>query len=75
MARKKQPIDNLIDLFVGPECDINDIYVRNDKLVIEYDNGELHKLTVTKKQIENRLGVKDLVFKYDNKYISYEREV
>lgn len=74
MARKKQPIDNLIDLFVGSECDINDIYVKNDKLVIEYDNGELHKLTITKKQIENRLGVKDLIFKYDNKYISYERE-
>lgn len=75
MGRKKQPIDNLIDLFVGTECDINDIYVKNDKLVIEYDNGGLHTMTVTKKEIENRLNVKDLVFKYDNKYISYEREV
>ena len=75
MTRKKLPIDSnyLIDLFVAPECDINDVYAKNDKLVIEYDNGGLHTRTITKKELEKRLEVSNLVFK-DNKYISYERD-
>lgn len=75
MTRKKLPIDSnyLIDLFIGTECDINDIYTKNDKLVIEYDNGGLHTRTITKKELEERLEVSNLVFKND-KYISYERD-
>ena len=78
--RKALGINSVLDYIVGTEVDIVDYNLNGDKFTVIYDEGDgPHKKTVTNKQLEEMLAVKDLIWKYDNNgsldRVSYIREI
>lgn len=78
--RYKMDINSVLDHLVGYEVDIDDYYLKGDTFTVVYsEDGETtEKVKITTKELEEELGVKDLVWKYDDNgsldRISFTRE-